>query len=189
MGTDLNISRAQRGDREALSELVREHYARVYRFCARRIGEDLAQDAAQETFLTVQKTIKRYAGKSSFSTWVMGIAHNHCRNLSRKRRIEVPLEEWFKQDRDHANEVVNRQSLTTALGKLSDEHREIVYLHEIEGFKYAEIAEMIGIPEGTVKSRLFHAFKQLRTHLARCRYECERRPESLYRWRTQSRTR
>ena len=161
---DERIDRARRGDRAALGELVTEHYPRVYRFCARRLGDDLAQDAAQETFLTVQRTIKRFEARSSFETWLLGIAHNHCRNLSRKKmRDPMSLNDAFeKPTPDHAEQVVANEQLRCALEKLSPEHREVVLLHEVEGLTYAEVAQIAGVPEGTVKSRLYHAFRNLR---------------------------
>lgn len=164
---DEQIDRAKRGDREALGKLVAEHYARVYRFCARRIGEDLAADAAQETFITMQRTIRRYEGRSTMSTWLIGIAHNHCRNLSRKAKAApVPVEDWFDVAApDHGDRVVAQETLRSALSELSADHREVVVLHEVEGLTYGEIAEIVGVPEGTVKSRLYHAFRNLREQL------------------------
>jgi RNA polymerase sigma-70 factor (ECF subfamily) len=161
---DERIDRARRGDRSALGELVTEHYPRVYRFCARRLGDDLAQDAAQETFLTVQRTIKRFEARSTFETWLLGIAHNHCRNLSRKKmRDPMSLNDAFEKPIDgHAEQVVQNEQLRCALEKLSPEHREVVLLHEVEGLTYAEVAQIAGVPEGTVKSRLYHAFRNLR---------------------------
>lgn len=161
---DERTDRAKRGDREALCELVNEHYARVYRFCARRLGDDLAQDAAQETFLTMQRTVKRYEGRSSFEVWLLGIANNHCRNLARKRRREpVSLDHAFEgSTRGHEDGVVAGESLRCAMNSLSPEHRELVMLHEVEGLTYAEVAGVLEIPEGTVKSRLYYAFRQLR---------------------------
>jgi RNA polymerase sigma-70 factor (ECF subfamily) len=163
-GMDETIDRARRGDRGALGELVTEHYPRVYRFCARRLGDELAQDAAQETFLTVQRTIKRFEARSTFETWLLGIAHNHCRNLSRKKmRDPMSLDDSFDQPTSgHDDQVVLNEQLRCALEKLSEEHREVVLLHEVEGLTYAEVAAIAGVPEGTVKSRLFHAFKNLR---------------------------
>ena len=167
-GMDERVNRAKRGDRNAIGELVQEHYARVYRFCARRVGEDLAQDAAQETFLTMQRMVKRFEGRSGFETWLLGIAHNHCRNLARKRqRDPASLEDWFEMEtKDHGEQVADRESLRCALKSLSPEHREVVLLHEVEGLTYAEVAQVAGVPEGTVKSRLYHAFRNLRETLS-----------------------
>ena len=163
-GMDVTIDRARRGDRAALGELVAEHYARVFRFCARRVGDDLGQDAAQETFITMQRTIGGFEGRSAFETWLLGIAHNHCRNLARKKmRDPLALDEAFESpSRDHGDHVAANESLRCAMAKLSPEHREVILLHEVEGLTYAEVAEIAGIPEGTVKSRLYHAFKNLR---------------------------
>jgi RNA polymerase sigma-70 factor (ECF subfamily) len=165
---DETISKARGGDREAMAALVREHYAAVYRFCVRRLGPDLGQDAAQETFVTMQKSLKKWEERSSLQTWLLGIAHNHCRKLSAKRRLEpLPLDHWFEAPKDGPeNEVADRDALRYAIGKLSSDHREVVLLHEIEGLRYAEIAGLLGIPEGTVKSRLHHAFRQMRDCLA-----------------------
>ncbi len=161
---DGRIEQARRGDRDALGLLVREHYPRVYRFCARRLGDDWAEDAAQETFVTMQRSLKRYQERSSFETWLLGIAHNHCRNLSRKRRMDPSqLDAWMEQQAQTVEDpIFDRESLRCALAKLSEEHREVVMLHEVEGLKYGEIGEILGIPEGTVKSRLHHAFMNLR---------------------------
>lgn len=169
---DGRIEEARRGNRDALGQLVREHYARVYRFCARRLGDDLAEDAAQETFVTMQKSLKRYGGRSSFDIWLLGIAHNHCRNLARKRKLDpLSLDTWMEnqpagaEPRAESVDHFDREALRCALQRLSDEHREVVLLHEVDGLRYAEIAEVLGVPEGTVKSRLHHAFLNMRRTL------------------------
>lgn len=157
--------RVQRGDPDALAGLVNEHYGPVYRFCARRVGPELAQDATQETFLTMQKTIKRFRGEASLRTWLLGIAHNVCRNQMRAKAKEpLALEHWLDTPGpDLAATVVDQMSLSAGLLRLSPEHREVVVMHEIEELTYAEIAAILGIPEGTVKSRLSNAFARLRT--------------------------
>ncbi|MCW5937933.1 MAG: RNA polymerase sigma factor [Fimbriimonadaceae bacterium] len=163
---DGRIEQAKRGDADALAFLIREHYARVYRFCARRLGDDLAQDAAQETFVTMQRGLRRFKGDSDFGTWLLGIARNHCRNLARKRgRDPLPLEPWFEAPTQDGAGPVEREALRQALASLSEDHREVVLLHEVEGLRYAEIAALLQVPEGTVKSRLHHAFLCLRRHL------------------------
>ncbi|MBS1714720.1 MAG: RNA polymerase sigma factor [Armatimonadetes bacterium] len=163
---DGRIEQARHGDRDALGSLVREHYSRVFRFCARRLGDDLGQDAAQETFVTMQRSLKRYQGKSTFETWLLGIAHNHCRTMARKRRLDpLPLAAWLEAPDTSAQTPIDREALRQALQRLSEEHREVVLLHEVEGLRYAEIAEIVGVPEGTVKSRLHHAFQHMRRHL------------------------
>jgi RNA polymerase sigma-70 factor, ECF subfamily len=147
--------------------IAREHYDLVYRFCARRVGIDLACDAAQETFLTAQRVIGNFRGASSLTTWLLGIAHNECRRLLRQKRsapLTIELIE-AKEETKHEEMLVNRHALREAMSKLSPEHREVVLLHEIDGLSYDEAAEVLGIPAGTVKSRLHHAFLNLRRSL------------------------
>lgn len=150
---------------------MREHYAVVYRFCARRVGPELAQDAAQETFVTAQRSMRKFDGRSTLSTWLFGIAHNHCRNLARKQKREVCLDEaWLggeamKHEPNREGQIVDRHALRAALGRLSPEHREAVLLHEVEGLSYEEAGLVAGVPAGTIKSRLHHAFSNLRRSL------------------------
>lgn len=163
------IERAREGDPGAMATLVREHYPAVYRFCTRRLGPDLGQDAAQETFVTMQKSLKSFRGTSSISTWLLGIAHNHARNLARKRRIEpAPIDAWMEAPAPNQGEdgLIQREQLRAAISALTEDHRQVVLMHEVEGLRYTEIAEVLGIPEGTVKSRLHHAFRALRLSLA-----------------------
>lgn len=172
---DSELERARRGDREAMAQIVDRHYDAVYCFCARRLGPDLAQDAAQETFITAQKRLKSFGEVSALSTWLFGIAHNHCRNLSRKRKAEMAVcDSWLESEgsgpmapsEDGEQNLVDREALRTALHRLSESHREVVLLHEVEGLTYEEAAEVLGVPAGTVKSRLHHAFQNLRMALA-----------------------
>ncbi len=182
---EADLDRAKRGDRDAMARIVDTHYDAVFRFCARRIGPDLAPDAAQETFLTAQKRLKSFEGCSSLATWLFGIAHNHCRNLSRKRKMETQLGgAWGTSNVDGDGGVadsapsrihrptsesegalIDRHMLQAALAKLSPEHRDAVLLHEVEGLTYDEVAEVLGVPAGTVKSRLHYAFLNLRSSL------------------------
>lgn len=158
------LQRAAKGDREAMARIVSEYYAPVYGFCVRRLGADLGQDAAQETFVTAQRGIKRFDGRSTLSTWLFGIANNHCREQSRKRKREITFEDSFDIAGNEQVEAgaVNREFLRNALLKLSPEHREVVVLHEIEELTYEEAAAVLGVPVGTVKSRLNAAFGNLR---------------------------
>lgn len=150
-----------------LERVVRDHYDAVYRFCARRVGPDRAGDCAQETFLTAQRVIGKFRGESTISTWLFGIALNECRRMARKYRIECCSLELDVPESGSPKEqiLVDRQALRQALDRLSEEHREAVLLHEVEGMTYEEAAEVLGIPVGTVKSRLHHAFIQLRRSL------------------------
>jgi RNA polymerase sigma-70 factor (ECF subfamily) len=160
------IKSAQKGDRSALGLIVSDCYDRVFRFCARRVGEDLGQDATQETFITMQRSIARFRQESKFETWLLGIANKTCQEAVRKKgKDHLPLEEWFEPTDNRQGQVIERESLRQALANLSPAHREAVVMHEIEGLTYGEIAAILGVPEGTVKSRLHHAFILLREML------------------------
>jgi RNA polymerase sigma-70 factor, ECF subfamily len=147
-----------------IAKLVRQHYDQVFRFCSVRVGYHHAGDAAQETFITAQKSLSRFRGESKPLTWLIGIALNECRRVNRNlKRDHVSLE--FSSVESGENNLINRATLQKAMETLTDEHREVVVLHEIDGFTYAEISEILGIPDGTVKSRLYHAFLNLRKQL------------------------
>ena len=149
-----------------MDRVVRDHYDAVYRFCARRIGEGRAADVSQETFVTAQRAIRRFRGESSLRTWILGIAVNECRRAIRKGGTDpLPLEVDLAGSTDDEGALVDRQALAQALARLSDEHREVVLLHEIEGLTYDEVAAATGVPAGTVKSRLHHAFLRLRKEM------------------------
>jgi RNA polymerase sigma-70 factor (ECF subfamily) len=147
---------------------AREHYDSVFRFCARRIGQESAADAAQETFLTAHRVARKFRGESSVTTWLFGIAHNECRRIARQRKLE-PARVCFIEEHSQASQeslLIDRQALAEALTKLSPEHRDVVLLHELDGLTYEEAAQVLNVPVGTVKSRLHHAFLQLRRTLA-----------------------
>lgn len=150
-----------------MEDLVREHYPAVYRFCARRLGCDIARDIAQETFIAATRSIKKFNEQSAFLTWLLGIANNMCRNAARRKRLEMVSPDGWLDSTTSSPEgsIVNRETLRRALHSLTPEQREVVLLHEIEGLSYAEAAEVIGVPEGTVKSRLHFAFLKLRVIL------------------------
>lgn len=151
-----------------IETIARLHYDAVYRFCARRIGPDRAADAAQETFLTAQRALGKYRGDSSISTWLFGIANNECRRVSRTHRctpVTIELDPGLAGEASHETSAIDRAVLQSALDRLSDEHREVVLLHEVEGLSYDEAALVLQVPVGTVKSRLHHAFLSLRRSL------------------------
>jgi RNA polymerase sigma-70 factor (ECF subfamily) len=148
-----------------IGALARQHYEVVYRFCARRVGIDWAADIAQDTFLTAQKNLHRFRRESSTRTWLLGIALNECRNTMRRMRLQPSSIEFDLADaHSNARESawVDRVALSHAFNALSEEHRDVVILHELEGMTYEEIAVIVGSPVGTVKSRLHHAFVRLR---------------------------
>lgn len=143
--------------------IVDEHYEAVFRFCVRCIGSRHAEDATQECFLIAVRRWHEYRGLSSVRTWLFGIARNVCRNLARDREdLYVSLEIWKDTTPSREDAIVDRLLLREALAGLSFEQREAIVLHELEGLNYSQIAELLGIPEGTVKSRVHYAFQNLR---------------------------
>ena len=169
-GMHLASDAASGRDTLDIREIAREHYDAVFRFCARRVGQERAADAAQETFLTVQRIIAKFRGESSIRTWLFGVALNECRRtLRRQGKPCAPLEYALNlaAEGDSEDQIVNREILRKALEELSEEHREVVMLHELEGLTYEEAGEVLGIPTGTVKSRLHHAFSNMRRALAK----------------------
>ncbi|MEM4408428.1 MAG: RNA polymerase sigma factor [Candidatus Caldarchaeum sp.] len=152
-------------NRLTLAEMVRRYYADVFRFCSRELGAQLAEDATQETFMIAAQRYGSFRGDSSEKTWLFGIAINIIRNYRRRART-LPLVDWEYAESASTGNVEDRlisaQALRKALAELSPQHREVVLLHEVEGLTYEECAQALRIPVGTVKSRLYYAFKALR---------------------------
>lgn len=149
----------------SIEQLANDHYDRVFRFCSMRVGFHHAGDAAQETFLIAQRSLKKFRGESSPLTWLLGIAHNECRRLNRVSQRETPLPEFREEPHTSESQLIDRHVLRTAISKLSEDHREVVILHEIDELTYEEIALILQIPVGTAKTRLHHAFLNLRRFL------------------------
>ncbi|MBP6813554.1 MAG: sigma-70 family RNA polymerase sigma factor [Burkholderiaceae bacterium] len=166
------ISRAQRGDAAAFSELVARYQDRVYRFLVRLTrSQDDARDLTQETFLNVYQALARWRPDARFTTWLFRIARNQAFDwLRRNKRIEfVALDE--EQDLHVADpaptpdatlQTAQRlRALERALARLATEHREILLLREIEEMSYEDIADVLDISLGTVKSRIARARARL----------------------------
>lgn len=176
------VKKARDGDRKAFGTLVELYQRRVYAiaFGILRSRED-AWDAAQEAFVKAYKNLDRFEGTSAFYTWLYRITYNlsidHLRSRKRRdtvdldenRKLEKALEKAGHQVADHPDEVADRKELTRvlheAMDKLSEKHRAIIVLREVEGLSYEEMADVLGISKGTVMSRLFHARKNLQALL------------------------
>jgi RNA polymerase sigma-70 factor (ECF subfamily) len=166
------LRRVQQGDRCAFEELLDRYETRVYRLTLRYANcvQD-AEDITQEIFLGIYRNIGTFKGHSSLSTWVYRVAVNHCLEYRRRKRPEtVPYEEDLglavSSWRDDPVQATTMTELTDeiekALTKLTPIHRDVILLHELHGLTYGECAEALGIPIGTVKSRLSNAFTRLR---------------------------
>jgi RNA polymerase sigma-70 factor (ECF subfamily) len=167
---DINlVERCLAGDEAAWEELVRLHTRRVYGFCYRFTGKDSeAQDLTQEIFLRVFRSLKSYrAGEGAFATWLARLSRNllidHYRRTKQERMTES-IEEQLPMIEERAagsarpeGMLAGREAseaLGAALQKLSPDLRETVILRDLQEMEYREIADVLKIPEGTVKSRL-----------------------------------
>lgn len=163
------VTRCLNGDESAWEDLVRTYTRRVYSICYRFTGRDSeAQDLTQEVFLKVFRNVRSYrAGEGSFGVWLARLTRNllidHYRR-SRMERATASIEDQLPVLEERAaiegrTEAVlagreASEALQKALARLSPELRETVILRDIEGMEYREIAQVLGVPEGTVKSRL-----------------------------------
>jgi RNA polymerase sigma-70 factor (ECF subfamily) len=185
------IERLRRRDEAAFNELVRLYEDRIFRLVLRMIGDRAeAEDLAQEVFVTVFKSIDTFRGDSKLSTWMYRVATNHCRNRikylgRRARHRRQPYEDDGPRG-DHSGGglgtsahipgpeavVEGRQTerlVQAALLSLSEEHRALVVLRDVEGLSYEEIQRITALPEGTVKSKLHRARVALAQSLAALR--------------------
>lgn len=157
-------------DREAFGELVRRHQSAVRGFLRHLLRDDdtLADDLAQETFLQAYRGLARFRGAASFSTWVLGIAHNHYRNARRRRGLLQPIPDDGPQvaTPDHTSASDLRHDLAHALRRLSGDEQLALHLAYQQGLSHAEIADVARWPLGTVKTHLARAKDKLRELLA-----------------------
>lgn len=164
---------AQRGTREAFSELVRRHQRRAY-VVARSIvmNHEDAEDAVQEAFLHAFKAIDRFLPDQAFGAWLHRIVANAALDVTRRRKVrdadELP-ETVASPFRDPAESNELRTRLKDALETLPARQRSVIVLHDVEGFKHAEIGKMLDIPEGTARSDLHYARSHLRRILGEVR--------------------
>lgn len=173
------VLRAKSGDDDAFAQLMRDNEKRIYNLTLRMTGNpDDAMDLAQEAFLNAWRGLKFFKGDSTFSTWVYRLASNACidhlRRQKRRQDISAPMpmdEEDDRppdipDDRFRPEQELERQELRNAvsagLEQLSDEHRQVLIMREINGLSYQEIADVLDLEAGTVKSRIARARNSLR---------------------------
>ena len=167
------IRQAMQGDNAALSLLLQQHFAFVYKYLLKiTLDSHMSEDIAQETMVKCIEKIRLYNGQSKFSSWLITIATNLFLDQARRKKREKL---WQQQQQDQSLRRMQWQAgqqnekwpeVLNALAELQQEARIPVILKHYYGYTYEEIGDMLGIAEGTVKSRVHHALKQLRKELA-----------------------
>ncbi|HYY32892.1 MAG TPA: sigma-70 family RNA polymerase sigma factor [Gaiellaceae bacterium] len=157
------VTRAQKGDRWAFEQLVERHQHRLYTLAARLLGSpDEAGDAVQEAFIRAWLALPNFRRGARFSTWLYRICVNAVHDQRAKTRRADPSDEFEVAD---PQDAFARQELAgelqQALNELEEEYRTAVVLYDVLGCSYAEIAELTGVAEGTVKSRIFRGRSRL----------------------------
>lgn len=160
------LARIGRRDEAALKMLYDLYYARLARFLL-RITRDasIVVEIINDVFLVIWNTASEFRGDSSVSTWIFSIAYRKgARTLRRRRPTEVLRDADLTQS-DHADSEGVRRDLDRALERVSPEQRAVIELTYYFGYSYSEIGQILGCPENTVKTRMFHARRTLRSVL------------------------
>ncbi len=181
---EMLVERAREGDRSAFGQLVDEYKDKIYNYVARMLNDPYeAEDVTQEAFLRAYKSLPRFRGASSFHTWLYRIASNLAIDVVRKRKRqdptfsldeplesedgeyerELPDETGGPEDRTSTRET--RVAVRRAIMDLPEKLRDVMILYELQGETYDDIAEILDVPLGTVKSRLFNARNRLKESL------------------------
>jgi len=183
------VESAQRGDTESFERIVIAYQQRIFNLAFRLLGDrEEAEDLTQEVFLNVYKHLPSFRGDAQFSTWIYQVTINHCRNRFKylKRRFhqtteslddpmqggEGELERELPDEADAPEDALHRRQVQRlvhmAVQRLRPDYREIIVLRDIQELSYQEISDVLGLPEGTIKSRLHRArweLKELLEHL------------------------
>jgi RNA polymerase sigma-70 factor, ECF subfamily len=165
------LDRARSGDHDAFTAVVRLYDLRLrgvaYRVLGDREGMD---DALQEAYVRAFRALPRFRGDARIGTWLFRITYNACLDeLARKRKVtHVPLDELVEQasgEPEPGDALQARRDLATSFAALSKAERAVVFLVDVQGFDYSGAAELLGVPVGTVASRLNRARRSLRSGL------------------------
>lgn len=157
------LQRAQAGDQEAFGLLVAATRDKIRNYCTHKLGDpSAAEDLTQEVFLEAYSHLPSFRREASFTTWIYRIAHNKVANALRSRKHEVPLlEERLEAPKESPPPALDPEEKQALLALLPPKQRQVLELN-LEGASQKEIAAFLGIPHGTVRSRLFYARKKLR---------------------------
>ena len=170
---ELLVIKCRQGDSAAFDELVGGWQKRLWNYAYRVTGsESAAWDIVQESWYSIVKGIRKLDDASVFPRWAFRIVNNKCADWERRQRRQGRLNnELTKQRRNESDEKQNcdekTESLRAAIEKLSSERRALLALRYSEGFDVSQIAEILSVPEGTIKSRLHRTVNELRQLLER----------------------
>jgi len=181
------VTAAKAGDKKAFSRLVEAYQDKIYGYLSRMLSDpDEAEDVAQEVFVRAYRSLKKFRGASSFHTWLYRIASNLAIDVARRRKrqdgsvysldapVDIGEDEYEREipDDSHAPDQLTEQQevqelVREAVMELPEKLRDVVVLYELQGESYEDIAGILDVPLGTVKSRLFNARGQLKKKLQR----------------------
>ena len=166
-------TRALAGDAEAFGSLVERYAAAARRVARATLGQpEDADDAAQEAFLTAWRKLEQYDPKRPFGPWILRIVANAARDIRRARRVRETqpiapgLAGTEASPAEETERSLLRAQLDTALASLPERQRLAVVMFDVEGYPHADIAEILGVPDGTVRSLVFHGRRALRKALS-----------------------
>lgn len=178
------VRRSQQNDLQAYDELVRRYHGKIYGLIYNMTSnKEDTEDLVQDVFVKAFKSLRQFKGKSSFYTWLYRISINQTINYVKKRNnrsalslndmdVSVEKDEAYMELSSRGSPVRDvalselKEKLNRALQSLSEKHRAVVVLHDIQGIPHEEIGEMLGCSPGTVRSRLYYARQQLQAELA-----------------------
>jgi len=157
----------RRGDMQAFDELYRRHRLSLFNFILRLLQDAaLAEDVFQETYMRLLESTDRFNPRRKFSTWLYAIAHNLCMDQLRRQRTSIPADKMaappVRDPHDHLLKREDEEAAHHLLAALQPHLRTVVVLRVLHDYSQEETAKIVGVPVGTVKSRLHHALKQLR---------------------------
>lgn len=175
---DILIKKAKKGDIDAFEKLILKHQKKVYNIALKMLkNPEDAMDVSQEALIKVFKSLKGFKNKSSFSTWIYRIVVNTCLDFIKKKKNTISLDKAITTDEGEIQREVadnnynpeyiyekklSKELVNNAIEELSDNHKSVIVLRDIEGFSYEEISKIINCSLGTVKSRIKRARENLR---------------------------
>jgi RNA polymerase sigma-70 factor (ECF subfamily) len=171
------VERCRAGDLGAFEALYKAHAGKLFSLTTRMLGNPSdAEDLLQEIFLSAHRKLDSFRGESALGTWLYRLATNHCLDFlrsraSRARQVTDTLDDdpgWYEPGRRGlAEQTVSKMDLERAMARLPEGCRAAFVLHDVEGLEHREVAEVLGIAEGTSKSQVHKARLRLRTMLQR----------------------